>query len=110
MLDLPPGGFRTLLWERGLGPSLGSWLSMVGAGSWARAASLGPPGSPGSCLAEALAAAAGQSQHSVLLQAACHPTGKGTPSKEMQKKQSRFCLPQGWAEAGPVLKHTWRNP
>lgn len=64
MLDLPPGGFRTLLWERGRGPSRGSWLSTAGAGSWTRAASFGPPGSPGSCLGEALALRSGVSSPS----------------------------------------------
>lgn len=33
MLDLPPGGLRTLLCDRGLGPSLGSWSSILGPGS-----------------------------------------------------------------------------
>lgn len=33
MLDFPPGGLRTLLCERGLGPSRGSWLSILGSGS-----------------------------------------------------------------------------
>lgn len=58
---MPPGGLRTLLWERGRGPSLGSWLSRVGVGSGLTLSAAWAGASPGAELAAAVGSGWGSS-------------------------------------------------